>query len=72
MSARSGYAAWTLSAVLLFAAETGANEEPPSVELLEFLGSWEDDNGQWIDPLELLPAENEPGDESNNEVTDNE
>jgi hypothetical protein len=28
--------------------------EAPSPELLEFLGSWEADDGQWLDPLELL------------------
>ena len=28
--------------------------ETPSPELLEFLGSWEADDGQWLDPLELL------------------
>jgi len=25
----------------------------PDLELLEFLGSWETSDGQWIDPLEL-------------------
>jgi hypothetical protein len=69
---KSGYAAWSLALALFITAEAGANEEPPSMELLEFLGGWEDDNGQWIDPLELLPAQEEPEDEGNNEGTDNE
>lgn len=33
----------------------------PSVDLLEFLGSYQDDNGKWIDPAEMenikLPKE---------------
>ncbi|RMH08451.1 MAG: hypothetical protein D6704_02995 [Nitrospirae bacterium] len=28
--------------------------ESASLELLEFLGSWETPEGQWIDPLELM------------------
>lgn len=31
-------------------------EEQPSLELLEYLGNWEDANGSWIDPQLLLPA----------------
>ncbi len=27
--------------------------EMPSLELLEFLGDWETDDGEWIDPEEL-------------------
>lgn len=44
-----------LPAVLptLASAEPG-QAEVPSQELLEFLGSWEADDGQWLDPLELL------------------
>ncbi len=33
-----------------------AEEEQPSLELLEYLGNWEDANGSWIDPQLLLPA----------------
>ncbi len=29
------------------------NTEMPSLELLEFLGDWETDDGEWIDPEEL-------------------
>lgn len=28
-------------------------EAPPPLELLEFLGQWETDDGEWIDPQEL-------------------
>ncbi len=28
-------------------------DEPPSLELLEFLADWETDDGQWIDPRHL-------------------
>ena len=31
----------------------GADKEQPSMELLEFLGSWETEGGEWIDPTEL-------------------
>lgn len=34
-----------------------AEEQQPSLELLEYLGNWEDANGSWIDPQLLLPAE---------------
>ena len=27
--------------------------ERPSLELLEFLGDWETDDGEWVDPEEL-------------------
>ena len=35
-------------------------ETSPSLELLEFLGEWETDNGHWIDPTQFdpTPAEN--------------
>lgn len=44
------------------APEKGRQEETaPSLELLEFLGEWETDDGVWIDPSELeqmvLPEE---------------
>ena len=29
------------------------NMETPSLEFLEFLGDWETDDGEWIDPEEL-------------------
>jgi hypothetical protein len=29
------------------------NIETPSIEFLEFLGDWETDDGEWIDPEEL-------------------
>jgi hypothetical protein len=29
------------------------NTEAPSLEFLEFLGDWETDDGEWIDPEEL-------------------
>ena len=41
----------TLSPILH--AETEANEEIPSIEFLEFLGEWEDSDGEWLDPEEL-------------------
>ncbi|MEJ2760687.1 MAG: hypothetical protein P8126_03915 [Gammaproteobacteria bacterium] len=28
-------------------------QQPPSLELLEFLGSWENGNGEWVDPAEF-------------------
>lgn len=37
-------------------------------ELLEFLGDWETDEGEWVDPEQLEKEENE--DEQNDEATD--
>ena len=34
-------------------AEEEGDEGVPSVELLLFLGEWETDNGEWIDPGEF-------------------
>lgn len=43
---------WVLLAPpLVMAAE---NAEAPSLELLEFLGNWETDKGEWQDPMELV------------------
>ncbi len=33
--------------------EGSENTEMPSLEFLEFLGDWETDDGEWIDPEEL-------------------
>jgi len=33
--------------------EGSEESEMPSLELLEFLGDWETDDGEWIDPEEL-------------------
>jgi hypothetical protein len=33
--------------------ENTEETETPSLELLEFLGDWEMDDGEWIDPEEL-------------------
>ena len=38
----------------------------PSMELLEFLGEWETEDGEWIDPIlldEMLSPERESSDE---------
>ena len=40
-----------------------AASPPPSPELLEFLGEFSDERGEWIDPLELDDAELPPGDD---------
>lgn len=37
----------------LFAGEQNANEEIPSIEFLEFIGEWETEQGEWIDPVEF-------------------
>lgn len=39
---------------LLPAAAPADEAGQPDVALLEFLGSWEDAEGDWIDPLRLL------------------
>jgi len=33
--------------------EESENTEMPSLEFLEFLGDWETEDGEWIDPEEL-------------------
>ena len=43
---------WILLLPLLVVAAEVA--EAPSLELLEFLGNWETDEGDWQDPLELM------------------
>ncbi|MEW6645778.1 MAG: hypothetical protein AB1450_01080 [Pseudomonadota bacterium] len=40
-------------AAMLLASPLAAEEEVPSPELLEFLGSFESANGQWLDPTQL-------------------
>lgn len=63
--------------VLLLAQDHGLNVtnmnnqkdevESPSMELLEFLGNWETEGGEWIDPTLLDPTT-----QSNEEKKDNE
>lgn len=43
-------------AMLLLTAPVAAEDEAPSLELLEFLGSFETADGQWLDPTQLLDA----------------
>ena len=31
-----------------------ASDEKPSMELLEFLGEWQTDDGEWVDPTRFL------------------
>lgn len=44
-------------------------QESPSMDLLEFLGEWETQEGDWIDPEELG---NMPLDENGNDKKDDE
>jgi len=44
----------TCPSALLAADPATESDETPSLELLEFLGAWETDDGQWQDPLQLL------------------
>ena len=37
----------------LFAEQQSAEEEIPTMEFLEFLGEWETEEGEWIDPVVL-------------------
>lgn len=45
----------------------GAEQDPPSIELLEFLGEWETRDGTWVDPTEfkdvVLPDKEEKDEE---------
>ena len=40
-------------ASLQCAAEEAANNEAPSMEMLEFLGRWETTDGKWVDPTRM-------------------
>ena len=51
-AARAAYAAGQAPRDLVLAAPDAV--EPPSMELLEFLGDWESKDGEWLDPLQLL------------------
>jgi hypothetical protein len=37
--------------------EAKKEPETPSLEMLEYLGEWEQENQQWIDPLSLYEAD---------------
>lgn len=45
----------------------GSEQDPPSIELLEFLGEWETRDGAWVDPTEfedvVLPSEEQKDEE---------
>lgn len=45
------------SAIILWPVSTGAQEPPPLQEqdlaFLEFLGEWETEDGQWMNPLDF-------------------
>jgi hypothetical protein len=43
------------STSLIFAEEQ--NDNMPSIEFLEFLGEWETDEGDWVDPATLESEE---------------
>jgi len=45
-----------LLALLPLGTAAAAEDEQPSVELLEFLGSWETKGGESVDPISLLSA----------------
>ena len=48
---------WLFTAVLFASATLWAEEvEVPPLELLEYLGEWEDGNGQWVEPQLLQLA----------------
>ena len=36
-----------------------ANEDKPSMELLEFLGEWQTKDGDWVDPMRFLNVSDE-------------
>ncbi len=71
-------------ALVCGAATVEAREDsPPSgpdLEFLEFLGSWETEDGQWINPLDLMdqsfpevegmPTQNDPSDRNRGSVPD--
>lgn len=51
------------------AAEDG-DETLPDMELLEFIGEWETESGEWIDPAELYEVPPSREEERNDEKDD--
>ena len=49
----------------------GTEKDPPSLELLEFLGEWETETGRWVDPTQfkdvVLPDEEQEDEEKERE-----
>lgn len=60
-----------LAAALLASTAALAEEaEVPTLELLEYLGEWEDRDGQWFDPQTLqlaIPGSEEQANEEEND-----
>lgn len=58
-----------LLAALLGVARPGPEEDapPPNRELLEFIASFQTADGEWIDPLSLPEAEQEPNEDESEE-----
>jgi len=53
-------AVWPLLLLLLPGLASTAQDEGadlPSPEMLEYLGEWENSNGQWIDPMTTFDTE---------------
>gem|GEM_PF-2858688 len=43
----------TLAIAMLLLVSPMRAEDAPDIELLEYLGSWESVNGEYVDPMEL-------------------
>ena len=46
--------AYLLLCTAAIASEQAEQEEMPSIEFLEFLGSWKTNEGAWVDPLQFI------------------
>ena len=57
--------------VLCLAAVPSFAAQPPSLELLEFLAEWQDENGQWADPFSVPDTDDEQGAAVENEQGEN-
>lgn len=44
---------WLWGPWILAADEEKQQAPPPTLELLEFLGSWENGHGEWVDPMQF-------------------
>lgn len=60
---------WLL-VLLLLALPAWAESEVPTLELLEFLAEWQDEEGDWIDPVEFVNNGGVHESESNEENSD--
>jgi len=51
----------------VWATEDSEQDAAPDIELLEFLGEWEDPQGNWLDPVQFDQALGDDSEEQDND-----